>query len=177
MATDHSLGKQKPMNRRRVLSTVIITTALLGLVALSWKDRAATSAPQSKASAEGDKDSVSDQVKELQKQLAELQKQVGEQKPHIVAAGTATWKCPDIQRNDSSTRVKLPNDVVAGLGKDYIVLLTNRLPGGFPYFVPHWKLAPDGFDITPVDTTVTATTPAGYGVNRTYLIDWVVVKK
>ena len=165
------------MNRRHILSSVVVTTVLLGLVAFLWQDEAATSASQPKANAEGDKDSLSGQVKELQKQFAELQKQVGEQKPHIVAAGTATWKCPDLQKNTLSTRVELPGNVAQGLGQDYIVLLTNRLPGGFPYFVPHWKLAPDGFDITPVDTTVTATTPAGYGVNRTYIIDWVVVKK
>jgi hypothetical protein len=175
MATDHRLLEQQTMNRQRVLSIVLITTAVLGLVAFSSPDQAATSAPQEKA--DGDKDSLAGQVKELQKQLAELQKQVGEQKPRIVAAGTATWRCPDLVRNDSSTRVKLPADVVAGLGKEYIVLLTNRLPGGYPYFVPHWKVAPDGFDITPVDTTVSATTPAGYGVNRTYVIDWAVVKK
>jgi outer membrane murein-binding lipoprotein Lpp len=165
------------MNRQHVFSTVLITTAVLGLVALPWKDSAATSAPQAKANGEGGKDTVSGQVKELQAQVAELRKQVGEQKPHIVAAGTASWRCPDLQRNVLSTRVKLPGDIVAGLGKDYIVLLTNRLPSGYPYFVPHWKLAPDGFDITPVDTAVSETTPAGYGVNRTYLIDWIVVKK
>jgi hypothetical protein len=177
--------KQQPNDTvAKLLKTVIITTALFGLVALSWQDHAATYASQPQANAEGDKDSVSGQLKELQKQVmalqkqvVELQKQVGEPKPRIVAAGTATWTCPDLVKNTKSTRVQLPRDVVAGLGKDYIVLLTNRLPSGYPYFVPHWKLAPDGFDITPVDTTVSATTPAGYGVNRTYLIDWVVVKK
>jgi outer membrane murein-binding lipoprotein Lpp len=165
------------MNRQRVLSFVIITTAVFCLVLLSWKDQAATSASQPIACSEGDKDSLSSQVKELQKQVHELQKQVGGQKPHIVAAGTATWKCPDVQRNTLSTRVKLPKDVVKGLGTDYIVLLTNRLPAGYPYFVPHWKLAEDGFDITPVDTAVSDTTAASYAVKRTYLIDWVVVKK
>jgi len=164
------------MNRQRVLLPVVFTTALLGLVAFSWKDQAATSASQPKT--EGDKASVSDQVKELQKQLSDSQKLVAElQKPRIVAAGTATWKCPDDQTNQLSTRVTLPRDVVLGLGKDYIVLLTNRLPGGFPYFVPHWKVAPDGFDITPVDTTIADGNSAGYAVNRTYLIDWAVVKK
>lgn len=172
------------MNRQRVLSSVMITAAAFGLVAFLSKDQAATSASQPKAIAEGDKDTVSGLVKELQMQVAELQKQVvqlqkqvGEPTPRIIAAGTATWRCPDLVKNDTSTRVNLPRDVVAGLGKDYIVLLTPRLPGGYPYFVPHWKLATDGFDITPVDTTVSATTPAGYGVNRTYIIDWAVVKK
>jgi len=172
------------MNRQRVFASVIITAAVFGLVAFLSKNPAATSASQPKASAESDKDSASGEVKELQKQVAELQKQmaelqkrVGEPTPRIVAAGTVTWKCPDLVKNDSSTRVNLPRDVVAGLGKDYIVLLTPRLPGGYPYFVPHWKVATDGFDIAPVDTTVSATTPAGYGVNRTYLIDWAVVKK
>jgi len=56
---------------------------------------------------------------------------MGEKKPSIVAVGTATWKCPDIQSNNTSTRVKLSAGVAAGLGKDYIVLLTNRLPGSF----------------------------------------------
>ena len=165
------------MNRQRILWSVFVTTALGSLVTLSWQDQAATSASQPQASAEGDKVSVADQLKELQKQVAELRKQVAEQTPRIVAAGTATWVCPDLQKNTKSTRVQLPRDVVAGLGKDYIVLLTPRLPGGYPYFVPHWKTAPDGFDITPVDTAVTETTPAGYGVNRTYLIDWVVVQE
>src|SRR5580700_6178095 len=107
------------MNRQRVLSFIIISAAVLGLVAFSWKGQAATSASEPKASAEGDKDAVSGQLKELQKQVvelqrqvAELQKQVGEKKPHIVAAGTATWKCPEIQKNELSTRVKLPRDVV-----------------------------------------------------------------
>ena len=171
------------MNRQRVLLAVIFTTALLGLAAFSWKDQAATFASQPKT--EGDKASAPDQVKELQKQLSELQKQLSElqkqvaglQNPRIVAAGTATWKCPDDQTNKLSTRVKLPRDVAVGLGKDYIVLLTNRLPGGYPYFVPHWKVAPGGFDITPVDTTIADGNSAGYAVNRTYLIDWVVVKK
>jgi hypothetical protein len=172
------------MNRQRVLWSIIITTTIFGLITISSRNQTATYASQPKASAEDDKDALAGQFKELQKQVVELQKQVvelqkqvGEQKPRIVAAGTASWKCPDLQKNSLSTRVKLPGDIVAGIGKDYIVLLTNRLPGGFPYFVPHWKPAPDGFDITPVDTTVTETSPAGYGVNRTYLVDWVVVKK
>ena len=164
------------MNRKRILSTVAFTVALLLVAVLSYRDRSATWASQPNADAGDDKDTMAQQIKELQKQLADLKAHVGE--PCIVAAGTATWTCPATQRNDTSTRVKLPRDVVVGLGKDYIVLLTNRFPGGYPYFDPYWKLAPDGFDITLVDSTVSETMASSYGNrNRTYLVDWIVVKK
>jgi len=57
--------EKKTMKRLKYLASVIISTALIGLVAFSWRD-------QAKASAEGDKDSMSGQIKELQKQVAEL---------------------------------------------------------------------------------------------------------
>ncbi len=164
------------MNRKRVLSAIVIAAAFLFVAALSQQDRAATWAGQPKASAADEKDSMAGQIKDLQKQVAELQARLGE--PRIVAAGTATWTCPRILKNETSTRVKLPAEVVAGLGKNYIVLLTNRFPGGYPYFDPVWQTAADGFDITLIDTTLSETMSASYGNrNRTYLVDWIVVKK
>ncbi len=163
------------MNPKRFFSTVVITAALFFIGVFACQDRAATGMSQAKADAGDAKDALSEQVKALQKQVSALQARLDG--PRVVAAGTATWTRPASQKNDTSTRVKLPAEVVAALGKDYIVLLTSRLPSGDPYFVPHWKAAPDGFDITPVDTAVTATTPASYAVRRTYLIDWIVVKK
>jgi hypothetical protein len=121
------------------------------------------------------------QLKELQKQLAELKKQVSElQKTRVVAAGTATWERPRIQANRTSTRVKLGPAITAQLGKDYIVLLTNRFPaGGYPWFDCYWKAAADGFDITLVDPTIVGglQTASYENRNTSYLIDWVVVKK
>jgi hypothetical protein len=120
------------------------------------------------------------QVKELQKQLAELKKQVSDlQKTRVVAAGTATWERPRVQANRTSTRVKLAPEITAQLGKDYIVLLTNRYPaGGYPWFECYWKAADNGFDITLVDPTLGGLETASYvNGNTSYLIDWVVVKK
>ena len=65
---------------------------------------------------------------------------------HHNGIGTATWRCPDLQRNNTSTRVKLHPDFLAGLGKEYIVVLTPRLPDGFPYFILYlttgWVIIP-----------------------------------
>ena len=170
------------MNRQRVLSSAIITSVLLGLVACSWKDQTATSASQPKASADGDKDSISGQVKELQKQVvalqkqvAELQKQAGEQKPSIVAAGTASIKLGARQENKASILVKLPGPVVAKLGGNCIVQLTNRCPTGGSFFTPYWTQTADGFEITLVDTALTGT--AIYRNANTYHVDWIVVQK
>lgn len=132
------------------------------------------------AQAVDDKDSVAEQVKTLQKQITELQaRQNDMEKVRIAAAGTATWTRPQWQENKSAVRVKLPAEVTAQLGKDYIVLLTTRLPtGGYPYFAPFWKAAPDGFDIILVDPSLANGGSASYdNPNKTYLIDWVVVKK
>jgi hypothetical protein len=118
--------------------------------------------------------------KELRKQLAELTKQVSElQRPRIVAAGTATWVRPRMQANRTSTRVKLPAEIVAGLGTDYVVVLTSRFPtGGYPYFASYWKSASDGFDITLVDPSLGDGSSSMYvNPNTSYLVDWIVVKK
>lgn len=121
------------------------------------------------------------QLKELQKQLAELKKQVSDlQKPRIIAAGTATWERPRVQANNTSKRVKLAPEIAAQLGKEYIVLLTNRFPaGGYPWFDCYWKVADDGFDITLVDPTIVGGLQTASYTNGTteYLIDWIVVKK
>jgi cell division protein FtsB len=166
------------MIRKRTLLSVVLPTALLFLLA-SFFWNLATSASEPKENAGDEKDLVT-QVKELQRQVAELKTQVGElQKQRIVAAGTATWTRPELQANTTTTRVKLPADIVAGLGKDYIVLLTNHFPkGGYPYLSAYWSATTDGFDITLADVEIADGTTATYSnKNRTYLIDWVVVKK
>ncbi len=123
---------------------------------------------------------VGDQLKDLQKQFADLKTQISQQGPRIVAAGTAKWLRPRIQANDTIARVKLSPEIAAQLGKQYIVLLTNRYPtGGYPWFDCYWSIASDGFNITLVDPTITGgTQTASYETGgTTYLVDWVVVKK
>ena len=167
------------MLRTRGLWPIVIPASLLCLAALLLHDRPATSATEPKANP-GDEKDLATQVKELQKQVAELKTQVGEvPKQHIVAAGTATWTRPEHQANKTTTRVKLPAEVVAGLGKDYIVLLTNHFPkGGHPFFAAYWSPATDGFDIALADAELGDGTTAAYSnPNKTYLIDWIVVKK
>jgi hypothetical protein len=121
------------------------------------------------------------QVKELQQQINELKAQVrAMQLPSIVSAGTATFLMGAVQDNVTNARVKLSADVAARLGDDYIVLLTNRYPtGGYPFFVPYWKRAKEGFDITLIDVNLppNSTSTYLYNKNRTFLIDWIVVKK
>jgi hypothetical protein len=119
-------------------------------------------------------------VKDLQKQVAELRTEFASlQRPRIVAAGTAAWKRPDVQDNRTATRVKLSGEITALLGESCIVLVSNRYPvGGYPWFVPYWKKANDGFDIYLADVEVGGGTTASYeNRNKDYLIDWVVVKK
>jgi hypothetical protein len=165
--------------------------ALLFLTAIWYAEGDATSAPQSKADAENQKDSakslpgdvgaLAGQVKELQNQVAKFQGQVSDmQTPRIVAAGTATFTLGAVQDNATNARVPLKGDVAAKLGDEYIVLLTTRFPtGGYPFFVPYWKRAKDGFDVTLVDVNLGPNSTASYESNRnkTYLIDWIVVKK
>jgi hypothetical protein len=94
--------------------------------------------------------------------------------PRILAAGTTTANI------EKSVRVKLKNDVSKQLGEHAIVLLTTRAPvDGLPVFVPFWKSARDGFDITLGDTTLPANTTRIYlgTKNREFTVDWIVVKK
>lgn len=181
------------MIRQRILSTLMRTTALklMVIVALSCTDGVATAAPEwnvntgdqkdSKKTASAEVDALAVQVKELQKQVAELQARAGAlPTPRIVAAGTATFQLGKVQDNATNVRVPLSGDIAARLGEDYIVLLTNRFPtGGFPFFAPYWKRAKDGFDITLVDVTLgpNSTVSNLYNRNKTFLIDWIVVKK
>ena len=99
--------------------------------------------------------------------------------PQLVAAGTATYVRPAIQDNKRAVRVKLPAEIAAHLGDDYIVLLTNRFPtGGYPFFSVYWRPAADGFDISLVDVEVGGGTTASYdNPNTKYLVDWLVIKK
>jgi len=161
------------------------------LVAVFCLKADATSALHVKTTSENQKDtpkplaaddgSLAAQVKELQTQVADLKARVGEmQSPRIVAAGTATFKLGAVQDNATNARVQLNADITAKLGDEYIVLLTNRFPtGGYPFFEAYWKRAKDGFDITLVDVTLGPDSTATYAFNKnkTYLIDWIVVKK
>jgi len=101
------------------------------------------------------------------------------QAPQIAAAGTATVRLGAEQNNATFAHVKLAADVAAGLGNDYIVIVSARYPkGGFPYFTPYWKPAADGFDVTMVDTTLGNGGTASYdNANHSYPVDWIVVRK
>jgi hypothetical protein len=106
------------------------------------------------------------------------QTQPPDQSPRIVAAGTATWQLGKVQDNATSVHVSLRDDIASRLGDDYIVLLTMR-NGGYPYYSAYWKKAKNGFDITLIDPAIA---PGGnvsyiFNVNRTFLVDWMVVKK
>jgi hypothetical protein len=139
----------------------------LVLLAVSYRGSSATESGDSKTA---DLEKLAAQVKDLQRQLAET--------PRIVAAGTATWKLGKVQNNSTNVRVQLKNEIASKLGEDYIVLLTNRY-SGYPYYSPYWKKANDGFDITLVDPALAPDGTVSYiiNVNRTFLIDWIVVKK
>ena len=116
------------------------------------------------------------QIAELQKQLAELKAEVrGLQQPRIVAAGTTT---AHIQKR---SRIELPDAAAKKLGDDdYVVIATTRAPtSGLPVFAPFWKPAKNGFDLWMVDLTLLPNSTAEYwGTrNRTFVVDWIVVKK
>jgi hypothetical protein len=99
--------------------------------------------------------------------------------PQLVAAGTAKYVRPANQDNKRAVRVKLPAEIAAHLGDDYIVLLTNRFPtGGYPFFSVYWRPAADGFDISLVDVELGDGNTASYdNPNTKYLVDWLVIKK
>jgi hypothetical protein len=101
------------------------------------------------------------------------------QKTRIVASGTTTFKLAGDQDNATNVRVKLNEEIAKRIGEEYIVLLTQRFPaGGYPFFVPLWKRASDGFDITLVDVALGPNETASYAnKNKSYLVDWIVVKK
>ncbi|HQR08698.1 MAG TPA: hypothetical protein PLN21_17870 [Gemmatales bacterium] len=162
--------KQMPAYSRFLFATVI---AMVILVPLVWS----SSDQQQEKATPG----LADAVKQLQQQVASLKTQVAAiQTPRIIAAGTATFTMGAVQDNATNVRVKLSAEVAAKLGEDYIVLLTHRFPtGGFPFFVPYWKKASDGFDATLIDVSIgpNSSTSYMYNKNKTFLIDWVVVKK
>jgi outer membrane murein-binding lipoprotein Lpp len=165
------------MIRQRTVWLFLFAIVLLCLGTLSLNGRQASFASQPVPAAEEDKDALAGQIKELQKQVAELQSQVRDLKtPRIVAAGTATVRIGPRQDNKNSVRVKLPGDIVASLGDNYIVELTNRYPTGGSFFVAYWKKATDGFDILLADPSLEG---IELNPNRTepYFIDWIVVRK
>jgi hypothetical protein len=169
------------MVRKGPLSAVVIRVALVSLFALSQGDRAVGSEPPNASVDPADnKDTLAAQVKELQKQVAKLRGRLSElQTVRIVAAGTATWTRPDVLANRTSVHVKLPAEVTAQLGKDYVVMLTNRFPQtGYPYLAPFWSPGAGGFDITLVETTLANGSAVEYAqATRNYLVDWIVVKR
>lgn len=168
------------MVRQRVLSLLIIfPSAILLLMTFIVHDRPAGFAAQPATNSENGNNAVAGQIMELQKQVAELQSQVSALKmPRIVAAGTATIKLGPTHDNRTSIRVKLSPDVVAKLGDNFIVQLTNRYPTRNSYFVPYWKVATDGFDITLADPALTGTAIISKrDQNEPYYIDWIVVQK
>jgi hypothetical protein len=164
------------MTRPRIHSLLAITFAL-SFAALIYHGRPANVAAQPVPNPANDNESAIRQIKELQKQIAELQRQVKELKsPRIIAAGTVTIKLGPQQDNKTSIRVKLPAGVVAQLGGNCIVELTNRYPTGGSFFVPYWRPATDGFDILLADPSL-----VGVGMfpdrNSPYYVDWIVVQK
>jgi hypothetical protein len=164
------------MIRQRIPSLLIFTAVFLFLVTLNFHHRLESSASQPAANSGDDKGDVAGQIKELQKQVADLRSQMSDLKtPRIVAAGTVTIKLGRQQDNKTKTRVKLPGNVVAQLGGNCIVQLTNRYPTGGSFFVPYWKQATDGFDILLADPSL-----VGIGIindNEPYYVDWIVVQK
>ena len=169
------------MVHTRLLSTVVITVALVLLFALARNDQAATpEPPKAVVDTPDGRDALAAQIKELQKQVMDLQARLGElQKIRIVAAGTATWVRPGVLANRTSVHVTLPAEVTAQLGKDYVVMLTDRFAqNGYPYLTPYWTSGTGGFDITLVDTTLGNGGSAEYtGGTKNYLVDWIVVTK
>ena len=109
---------------------------------------------------------------------ANKQQQAQTQSPSVVAAGTAVWKLGKFQDNATTVRVQLKDDIAAKIGDDYIVLLTPRFTG-YPSFVPYWKKANDGFDITLIDPALAQGGTVSYliKVNREVPVDWIVVRK
>ena len=122
-------------------------------------------------------DEAAQQIKDLQTLLAQLQSQMKELKsPRIISAGTVTIRLGPQQDNKTSVRVKLPANVVAQLGGNCIVELTNRYPTGDSFFVAYWRPAKDGFDILLADPSL-----EGIQINPNraapYYVDWIVVEK
>lgn len=165
------------MNRPRIRSLLIFATAAVVLGALNFKDHPVVFGQVAAPNAGNGNDALAAQITDLKKQLADLQGQLGDAKsPRIIAAGTATVRLGPQQDNKTSVRIKLRADVVARLGGNFIVELTNRYPTGDSFFVAYWKPAVDGFDILLADPSL-----VGVQINpnrrEPYYIDWIVVQK
>jgi hypothetical protein len=156
-----------------VIALAIASSAFLG-------GRDAAAGTQREPNAAANVADVNAQLKELKNQVAELQAKLGDRpNPRIVAAGTATWTRPEVLANRTSVRVELPADMAAHIGKDYIVILTNRFPqAGYPYLATYWAPAQNGFDVSLVEPTIPTGGNVSYAsANKTYLVDWIVVTK
>ena len=166
------------MIRQRILSLLILTSAILFLATLSFNDRRASFAAQSATNSGNDKDIVG-QLTKLQKEVASLQTEVNDlMKFRIIAAGTATLKLGPRQDNKNSIRVKLPVEIVTQLGNRCIVQLTNRSPPTTDLFlVPYWRPASDGIDILLADPSLDGDFRVTDNRNAPYVIDWIVVQK
>jgi hypothetical protein len=75
--------------------------------------------------------------------------------------------------------VTLPAEVAAQIGKDSVVMLTNRFPQyGYPFLAPYWMPGTGGFDIALVETSLANGSIVQYAhANRNYQVDWVVVRR
>jgi hypothetical protein len=162
------------MLESRIFST-LVPLAFVGLVAILSLAGVAAGAPPAEPKTTSLADTVA-QIAELQKQLAELKSEVkGRRQPRIVAAGTTTAHI------EKRSRIELPDAVAKKLGDaDYIVIATTRAPtSGLPVFAPFWEAAKNGFDLWLVDLTLPPNSRAEYwGTrNRTFVVDWIVVRK
>lgn len=165
------------MTRQHTVSLLALTMALLPLAVLSFHTRPEGFAAEPAAGSPADNDALARQVKDLQALVAQLRSLVKElQAPRILSAGTVTIRLGPQQDNKNSVRVKLPADVVAQLGGNCIVELTNRYPTGDTFFVAYWRPATDGFDILLADPSL-----VGVQINPNraapYYVDWIVVQK
>jgi hypothetical protein len=152
-----------------------------GMAAAPPSNSAADNPPAPAKTPQAEVEVLAGQIKELQKQLSALQTQVKEMaSPRIIAAGTATLELGKVQNNATYVRVKMKAEVTERLGNDYVVLLTTRVPtGSVPLYVPYWKKAKDGFDITLASVTLAAGGTESYlfKTDTSFPIDWIVVKK
>jgi hypothetical protein len=166
------------MNRQSSLPLFALAFALLVLAAWNFSGRPAGRAAQPAANPSSDSDAVAQQIKDLQQRTAELQSQVKELRlPRIISAGTVTIHLGPQQDNKTKIRVKLPADVVAQLGGNCIVELTNRYPTGDTFFIAYWRPATDGFDILLADPTLQGGVQLNPDRTAPYYVDWIVVRK
>jgi len=181
------------MNRHRTLSPLSVSVVFALFLFAAWlcTGGPAPSAAEPQGDGAGQQDAaksapadlgtLAGQIKELQKQVAALQARAGAASaPRIIAAGTATWHRPGFPKQSDydagQARCRCRREAGDRLHRAADEPVSQR---GYPFFVPYWKPANDGFDVILVDTSIdgdgeTSNYP---NPNTTYPIDWVVVKK